>query len=81
MRDTDQPNPDASPQLPKPPEVFPDLETCRVVDAGFAGYLDCLNIWADYCPHTISFGTGYFCRHPSAPEILARSEVKKDKPA
>jgi hypothetical protein len=72
MRDTDQPNSDAS-----PPEAFPDLVTCRVTDAGFAGYLDCLNIWASHCPHALCFGSGYFCRHPTAPEILARSEVKK----
>ena len=81
MRDTNQPNPDASEKLPHPPKVFPDLATCRVKDAGFAGFLDCLSLWSSHCSHALSFGSGYFCRHPTAREILARSEVKKDKPA
>jgi hypothetical protein len=64
-----------------PPKVFPDLPTCRVKPAGFADYFDCLSVWACSCPHSVSFGGGHFCRHPSAREIFARSEDKKDKPA
>jgi hypothetical protein len=69
MRDTN---------LPKAPKDFPDLVTCRVTPAKLDGYFDCLSFWASYCPHMLSFASSRYCRHPSAPEILARS---KDKPA
>ena len=81
MHDTNQPNPDAGQKLPHPQKIFPDLASCRVKEAGFGGYFDCLSVWASHCSHALSFGHGHFCRHPTAPEILARSEVKKDKPA
>jgi hypothetical protein len=64
----------------KPPQVFPDLATCcvkRVV----ADLFECLSVWTIYCPHALNFGGGHYCRHASAREILARSEVGKDKPA
>jgi hypothetical protein len=64
----------------KPPEVFPDLATCcvkRVV----ADCFECLSVWASRCPHALSFGNGHYCHPATAREILARSEVKKDKPA
>ena len=81
MRNTNQDNPDSGQRLRRPPEVFPDLASCGVKPAGFADYFDCLGVWASRCPHALNFGSGYYCRHPSAPEIFARSESRKDKPA
>jgi hypothetical protein len=63
-----------------PPKVFPDIATCRVKEA-FDSYYYCLSSWCSRCPHTVSFGSRSFCRHPTVREILARSEDKKDKPA
>lgn len=81
MHDTNLPNPDASQPASNPPKVFPDMATCRVKNAGFGDYFDCLSQWGSRCPHALRFGGGHFCRHSTAPEILARSEVRKDKPA
>jgi hypothetical protein len=79
MSDSNQSDPKAGQRSFHPPKNFPDPVTCRVKDAGFGGYFDCLALWATHCPHTLGFGTGHFCRHPTAPEILARS-AGKNKP-
>jgi hypothetical protein len=81
MRDTNQPIPDTGHRLQNPPEVFPDLATCHVKPAGFADCFVCLSYWASQCPHILYMGGEHYCRHPSAPEILSRSEGRKDKPA
>ena len=65
--------------LPDPPKVFPDLATCRVKLVRFANCITCLSVWAKSCPHSShSFGGSFSCQHPSALEILARSEVKME---
>jgi hypothetical protein len=81
MLNTNQPNPDASQQLRRPPEVFPDLATCRVKPAELDGYYICLSYWVSQCHHALYIGSDHYCRHPSAPEILSRSEGRKDKSA
>jgi hypothetical protein len=81
MSDTNQTNPDGSRSVPRPPKVFPDPATCRVKPAGFDDYYVCLSDWVSQCHHALYIGSEHYCRHPSAPEIYARSEVRKDKPA
>jgi len=81
MRDTNLQNPDGSKRTLHIPEVFPDLATCRVKRASIADYFDCLSFWTSSCPHSVYFASSRYCRHPSAPEIFARSEANQDKPA
>ncbi len=64
-------------ELPVPPATFPDNATCRVKLAGFSDYFDCLSHWAFQCPYALNLAKDYFCRHPSGPEILARSQKQQ----
>jgi hypothetical protein len=67
--------------LQKQSKIFPDISRCLVRRVGFGDLFECLSTWVSDCPHAIDFGRGSFCRHPAAPEIFARSESIKDKPA
>ena len=58
----------------QPPNVFPDIATCRVKEA-FDSYYYCLSPWRSRCSHSVNFGARYFCRHQTVLEILARSEL------
>lgn len=73
MPDATQSDPEADNRLLRPPEVLPDLATCRVADAGLGGYFYCLGAWGWLCPHCLSYGFSQFCLHSTAPAILARS--------
>jgi len=53
--------------------VLPDPAICRARAAGFAGYADCLVESPIQCRHALSFGFGFFCRHPERDEIVKRA--------
>jgi hypothetical protein len=56
--------------------VLPDPAVCRAKAAGFAGYADCLVESAFQCSHALSFGWGFFCRHPQRHEIVMRTATR-----
>jgi hypothetical protein len=55
--------------------ALPDPARCRAKAnaAGFAGYADCLVESPIRCRHALSFGFGFFCRHPQRHEIVMRT--------
>lgn len=56
------------------PATFPDLDRCSARRSTFGGWVDCLSEWAARCPHSISLGESFFCRHPEVAKILGRLE-------
>jgi hypothetical protein len=41
-----------------------DPRKCLVSEVKSLGWLECLEKDAAKCPHSLSFGTGFLCRHP-----------------
>ena len=59
------------------PEIYPDHTTCRVKKSNSGNFYYCLNERVPFCPHVLRFAGVNFCKHPSAPEIWARSNGQK----
>lgn len=67
-------------ELVNPPESFPDWATCRVKPDELDDNFECLGVWGSLCSHSLNLGDRHLCRHAAAREILARTEISKDKP-
>lgn len=61
-----------------PKSKSPDLAKCRAKLAGFENYTDCLVKFGAVCEHAMSFGHGYFCRHPERDQIIARTKAENE---
>jgi len=55
------------------------IENCRAKARGTGGLVDCLALkQAGICGFSISFGDGYFCKHPDRNKIITETEkIKK----
>ena len=56
--------------------ALPDPAICRARTARLAGYADCLVEQPTECRHALSFGFGFFCRHPERDEIVMRTSAR-----
>ncbi len=56
--------------------MLPDPTVCRAKPAGFGDYTDCLVAHPIQCPHSLSFGDAFLCRHPERKEIVLRSSTQ-----
>jgi len=59
---------------PNPQRKLPDVAICRAQPAGFGDYVKCLVHFPVECEYALSFGYGYFCKHPERDQIVARTK-------
>jgi hypothetical protein len=59
---------------PKLLRKLADAAICRARHAGFGNYVDCLVDLPTECKYALSFGYGYFCKHPERDQIVARTK-------
>jgi hypothetical protein len=67
-----------SPLEKKPPRRLPDMRICRAKPRT-PELVDCLVDNPGLCPHVLSFGDSYFCKHPKRDEIIARTVAAKQR--
>jgi len=58
-----------------------DIKKCRAKPRGAGKLIDCLS-WtqAGICNFSLSFGKGYFCKHPLSHKIINYTEKIKSDP-
>ncbi len=55
----------------KPPEKFPDRQTCRVQPSLLMDdWFECSNFYGSSCSYRLMFEKYRFCRHPDAKLML-----------
>ncbi len=58
------------------PVVLPDLDTCQARSTGLTSIADCLVSSPEQCKYALSFGYGFFCRHPLRDEIIRNTPAR-----
>ena len=68
------PNSESGSSGMKPTRREPNLELCRAKPAGFGDYVDCLTTNPHICRHSLAFGEGHLCLHPTRTQIVGRTK-------
>jgi hypothetical protein len=51
-----------------------EIENCRVVEVGVAGFAECVQQGPASCSHALPFGYCFLCMHPRLDEIIENTK-------